>query len=257
MTLKFRTVQLGTPRQPGEGLRIGTVRRPPRGVPKSEYRERDFFDVWLPILGPSQELLATFRSSGQSIDAFFRGYAAEMAETEPRQVIQLLAELAKQTPISVGCYCANEAICHRSVLGELIRAAAGEPTIRPLAADCVYTIAHGDELRRIADKGGGQGELTEGRRWINAARLLRQAQKQNESLPIVFADATDCSRLIFWGRLDLITINQTDTNYAFSKLRPIRGRHAPQELVLTSTNKTIAPGFIRPYALVRTPAFLR
>jgi uncharacterized protein YeaO (DUF488 family) len=126
--LKFRTVQLGTPRQRGEGLRLGTVRYLPRGVPKSKYAERDFFDVWLPILAPSQILLREFRQSSQPSQKFFRKYRAEMAKTEPRQVIEMLARLARVTPLSVGCYCESESQCHRSVLGQLIREAASEST---------------------------------------------------------------------------------------------------------------------------------
>jgi len=124
MPLKFNTVQLGSHRQPGEGLRIGTVRFLPRGVPKSQYRERDLFDVWLPILAPSRELLKALRAGSLPLKTFFRRYRKEMAEADPRQVIQLLAELARSTPIAVGCYCDDESRCHRSVLGELIRAAA-------------------------------------------------------------------------------------------------------------------------------------
>lgn len=131
MPLQFRTVQLGSPRQPGEGLRIGTVRRPPRGVPKSEYRKRDLLDVWLPILAPSQALLTAFLKTELSPTTFFRRYRAEMAQTEPRQVIQLLAELAQRTPLSVGCFCDDESRCHRSILAALIREAAGEPAVRP------------------------------------------------------------------------------------------------------------------------------
>lgn len=256
MPLHFRTVQLGSPRQPGEGLRIGTARRPPRGVPKAEYRERNFFDVWLPILAPSRELLTVTRKTNMSMTSFFRRYRTEMAQTEPRQVIQLLAELAQHTPISVGCYCGDESRCHRSVLGELIREAAGEPTTVPLAAECVYTIVHGNDLKRIADEKGGAGEQAEGKPWKSAARQLQQAQRRGEVLPVVFADSTDCSRLIYWAQLDSIALNEAGTTYEFSKLRRIRGRHAPQELVLTSSGEPIAPHFIRPYALVRTPSFL-
>ena len=123
MPLQFRTVQIGSSRQPGEGLRIGTVRFLPRGVPKTEYRDRNLFDLWLPILAPSRALLKAFRT-GMPLKTFFRRYRTEMAQTDPRQVIQLLAELAKSTPIAIGCYCDDESRCHRSVLGELIREAA-------------------------------------------------------------------------------------------------------------------------------------
>ena len=122
--LRFRTVQIGSPRKPGEGLRIGAVRSLPRGVPKSEYRKRDLFDIWLPILAPSRTLLTAFRDGNVSPAKFFQRYRNEMTQTDPRQVIQLLATLARQTPLSVACYCDDESRCHRSVLGSLIREAA-------------------------------------------------------------------------------------------------------------------------------------
>jgi uncharacterized protein YeaO (DUF488 family) len=121
--LHFRAFQLGSPRQPGEGLRLGAVRYLPRGVPKADYASRDFFDVWLPILAPSRELLAELRAGTLSTAAFFRRYRREMAATDTRQVISLIATLARTTPLSVGCYCEDEATCHRSVLRELIWAA--------------------------------------------------------------------------------------------------------------------------------------
>ena len=124
MPLRFHTVQIGSPRRPGEGLRIGAVRFLPRGVPKSKYRERDLFDVWLPILAPSRELLKAFRDGKLSPAKFFQRYRSEMTQTDPRQVIELLAALAHQTPLSVACYCDDETRCHRSVLGSLIRDAA-------------------------------------------------------------------------------------------------------------------------------------
>jgi uncharacterized protein YeaO (DUF488 family) len=105
--LKFRTVQIGSPRQAGEGLRIGAVRFLPRGVPKSEYAERNLFDLWLPILAPSRELLKAFRDEDVSPAKFFQRYRSEMAETDARQVIQLLAALAHQTPLSVWCWKQN------------------------------------------------------------------------------------------------------------------------------------------------------
>ncbi len=124
-TLPFRTVRLGAPRAPAEGLRLGTVRFLPRGVAKADYARLDWFDVWLPILAPSRELLRELRDGKLSTARFFQRYRREMAETDPRQVIAALAELARRTPVAVGCYCEDESACHRSVLGELIRKAAG------------------------------------------------------------------------------------------------------------------------------------
>ena len=121
---QLTTVQLGSPRQRDEGLRIGTVRFLPRGVRKEDYAKLNYFDVWLPQLAPSRELLSQFKKGSISVRVFFARYRREMKETEARQLIQLLAELARRTPIAVGCYCEDEADCHRSVLGKLIQAAA-------------------------------------------------------------------------------------------------------------------------------------
>lgn len=120
--MAIRIVRLGSPRAQGEGLRIGTVRRPPRGVPKSDFASRDFYDVWLPDLSPSAELVA----QGLAVEddkewaAFRRKFKAEMARPEPSRVLDLLAALSHQTALAVGCYCEDEARCHRSVLRELL-----------------------------------------------------------------------------------------------------------------------------------------
>jgi len=113
-----RIVRLGSPRKPGEGLRIGTVRYPPRGVRKADLARRDFYDVWLPNLAPSPETLK--RGLGAESDAewkrFARRYRAEMAKPEPGRVLDLLAALSRTSSFSVGCYCADESRCHRSLL---------------------------------------------------------------------------------------------------------------------------------------------
>jgi uncharacterized protein YeaO (DUF488 family) len=120
--MAVRIVRLGSPRSPDEGLRIGTVRRPPRGVPKAEFAKRDFYDVWLPNLAPSEPLL----KRGQAADderawkAFARAYRAEMNDPDAGRVLDLLAALSQKADFSVGCYCADEARCHRSVLRELL-----------------------------------------------------------------------------------------------------------------------------------------
>lgn len=115
-------VQLGSRRLPGEGLRIGTVRRPPRGVPKSEHARRDFYDVWLPILAPSASLVAQARSGTDPVAwrKFVRAYQAEMRQPEAARTLDLLAALSHVTNLSVGCYCRDESRCHRSVLRELL-----------------------------------------------------------------------------------------------------------------------------------------
>ena len=119
--MPIRIVQLGSARAPDEGLRIGTVRRPPRGVPKSEFASRDFYDVWLPALAPSEPLVkqALAARSEREWQAFVKRYRREMREPEAARLLDTLAALSKQTNFSVGCYCENEARCHRSVLREL------------------------------------------------------------------------------------------------------------------------------------------
>jgi uncharacterized protein YeaO (DUF488 family) len=115
-------VRLGTPRRRGEGPRLGTVRRPPRGVPKSRYAADDWFDVWLPNLAPSAALVAHVRShlSAAAWRTFARRYESEMARPENSRLLDLLAALSHQTDFSVGCYCEDEQRCHRSVLARLL-----------------------------------------------------------------------------------------------------------------------------------------
>lgn len=121
--MSIRVVRLGTPRAADEGLRIGTVRRPPRGVPKSQYAARDFFDVWLPNLAPSEELLKVGRAAQndeRSWKTFARRYRAEMKRPDAERLLDVLAALSHQTNFSVGCYCPDERRCHRSILRELL-----------------------------------------------------------------------------------------------------------------------------------------
>jgi uncharacterized protein YeaO (DUF488 family) len=120
--MAIRIVQLGSRRAPDEGLRIGTVRRPPRGVPKKEFASRDFYDVWLPTLAPSEALLKRGQSAASERDwkAFTRAYAAEMKAADPSRTLDVLAALSHQTNFSVGCYCKDESRCHRSLLRKLL-----------------------------------------------------------------------------------------------------------------------------------------
>ena len=120
--MTLRIVQLGSPRQPGEGLRIGTVRRPPRGVPKSRYSSDDWYDVWLPNLGPSPETvkLGLASESESRWRAFVKRYSAEMARPENSRILDVLAALSHGASFSVGCYCEDESRCHRSVLRQLL-----------------------------------------------------------------------------------------------------------------------------------------
>ncbi|MFY0731643.1 DUF488 domain-containing protein [Pseudomonas sp. NFX15] len=117
-------VQLGSPRRPHEGLRLGTVRRPPRGVPKAEFARRDFYDAWVPLLSPSTQLVAEARAvqDAPAWEAFRRKFKAEMNQPAASQMLDLLAALSHHTSLAVGCYCEEEAHCHRSVLRELLEA---------------------------------------------------------------------------------------------------------------------------------------
>lgn len=120
--MSIHVVRLGSARARGEGLRIGTVRRPPRGVPRSRYASDDWYDVWLPNLAPSAALVKAAQDARtpRAWQAFARRYRAEMAKPENRRVIELLAALSQHANLAVGCYCEDEARCHRSVLRELL-----------------------------------------------------------------------------------------------------------------------------------------
>lgn len=120
--MSVRVVRLGSPRHPDEGIRIGTVRRPPRGVPKEEHASRDFYDVWYPNLAPSLETMKLGRAAESENEwkAFIRKYRAEMKTPDARHGLDLLAAFSRSTNFSVGCYCESEDRCHRSILGELL-----------------------------------------------------------------------------------------------------------------------------------------
>lgn len=120
--MTVRIVRLGTPRQPREGLRIGTVRRPPRGVPKSEHASGNWYDVWFPSLAPSAELFQQARSVESEADwkRFVDAFRGEMKAPGPSRELDLLAALSHDAEFSVGCYCGDESRCHRSVLRDLL-----------------------------------------------------------------------------------------------------------------------------------------
>ena len=117
-----RVVRLGSPRMGGEGIRIGTVRRPPRGVPKSEFASQDWYDVSFPSLAPSVETIKLGQEAKTRAQwaAFIKKYRAEMAKPEASHSLALLAALSQESNFSVGCYCEREEHCHRSALGELL-----------------------------------------------------------------------------------------------------------------------------------------
>jgi len=126
--MPIRIVQLGTSRKTGEGLRLGTVRRPPRGVKKSDFGRLDYYDVWLPELAPSEPLRKWIMSkpiTRERWTAFSRRYRREMNAPAPRRLIELLAALSADGRFSVGCYCEDESRCHRSVLRRLLEEAGG------------------------------------------------------------------------------------------------------------------------------------
>lgn len=122
--MTLRIVRLGSPRQRAEGLRIGTVRRPPRGVPKAEIAARDFYDVWFPNLAPSEALLKLGQAAGdaRAWKTFERRFLAEMKRPDASRDLDLLAALSHRADFSLGCYCADESRCHRSILRRLLLA---------------------------------------------------------------------------------------------------------------------------------------
>jgi uncharacterized protein YeaO (DUF488 family) len=120
--MTIRIVRLGFARAPDEGTRLGTVRRPPRGVPKADFAKADWYDVWYPVLAPSAELmkLGQEAKTDKHRAAFFRKYRAEMAAAAPSQSLDVLAALSQHASFSLGCYCENEQHCHRSQLRALL-----------------------------------------------------------------------------------------------------------------------------------------
>jgi uncharacterized protein YeaO (DUF488 family) len=121
--MTVRIVRLGSPRAKGEGLRIGTVRRPPRGVPKSQFASGNWYDLWYPNLAPSAALVKRAHKAASEKDwaAFRKGYRKEMASSEASRTLDLLAALSHSADFSVGCYCEDEGHCHRTVLRELLK----------------------------------------------------------------------------------------------------------------------------------------
>ncbi len=124
--LKLSTFQIGTPAQPGQGLRIGATRRPPRGVPKNRWVSGGYFDVWLPALAPSAELLGQIKTydfdNPSRRKAFFDRYERELlSHADSRQTVEFVAQVAARMPIAIGCFCADESRCHRSRLYKILQ----------------------------------------------------------------------------------------------------------------------------------------
>ena len=152
--MAIRVVRLGTPRSRGEGLRLGTVRLLPRGVRKQDYARQNFFDVWLPEVAPSRELVAYAQAepwTDARWAAYEKRYLREMARPEAQRVIALLGALGKQTNFSIGCYCENPWRCHRSVLGELLRGQ-GSKVFIPRSASPPQSRSRSRRTRRAADR---------------------------------------------------------------------------------------------------------
>jgi uncharacterized protein YeaO (DUF488 family) len=128
--LKLTTFQIGSAPRRGQGLRIGATRHPPRGVPKGRWQRDGYFDVWLPVLAPSAKLISRYRPKLDDPDIrakFFDSYERELlGAAESRQTVELIAQIAMRTPVSVGCFCEDEAKCHRSRLYEIVRRQAHE-----------------------------------------------------------------------------------------------------------------------------------
>ena len=127
--MAIRVVRLGQPRLPNEGLRLGTVRRPPRGVKKQDFARRDYFDVWMPELAPSAPLVSWALSEPFTTprwNRYAKAYRAQMKKPPASRLITLLAALSHQTDFSIGCYCEDESRCHRSLLRDLLAAAGAE-----------------------------------------------------------------------------------------------------------------------------------
>ncbi len=121
--MAIRVVQLGSRRSKGEGLRIGTVRRPPRGVPKADYATRDYYDVWLPQIAPGAALISRLKKGPDTAanwNLFRKGYLRELSLPDNARLLDTLAALSREADFSIGCYCENESRCHRSILREVL-----------------------------------------------------------------------------------------------------------------------------------------
>jgi uncharacterized protein YeaO (DUF488 family) len=265
---------IGSARAPGEGLRIGAVRYPPRGVRKEDYARENCFDVWMPVLAPSRRLMAgrkkLHRCDSTSWHWFFESYEREMrTDTSARQTIEMLAMLSRRTPISVGCNCSEGTWCHVSVLLRLLEEARtrGEQGLGRNVEICkpgrgllyptgVYTLVHPDTLAALAGK-RGRHELLRGQAWVTGDELVQEAMLVRQRVPILFGDATDVLRLIGWAQLECMDQGKRGPSYWVSRVRRLRQGHRPQDLVLVKGGRKIRAGYIRPYAICRTPDFLR
>ncbi|HEX2601907.1 MAG TPA: DUF488 family protein [Gemmatimonadaceae bacterium] len=132
--MSLHVVRLGSPRLPGEGLRLGTVRRPPRGVRKEDYASRDYYDVWLPELAPSGDLVSWALSepfTDKRWKKYEKAYRAQMRRPAAARLIALLAAMSRRADLAIGCYCENPAKCHRSILADLLVGAGANLATEP------------------------------------------------------------------------------------------------------------------------------
>jgi len=160
--------RLGSRRTPGEGLRLGTVRRPPRGVRKTDYASRDYFDVWLPELTPSAKLVEWALSKPFTPERwrrFVQAYRREMQSAQSERILEILAQLSRQAHFSVGCYCEREEVCHRSILIELL----AEHGAKVARGNKAWAPVHNRLPRRgrrtARERSDDQVEISKGARW--------------------------------------------------------------------------------------------
>jgi uncharacterized protein YeaO (DUF488 family) len=197
--MALRIVRLGTPRARAEGLRLGTVRRPPRGVRKTDYARKDFFDVWLPELAPSDALLSYAHEgplTPKRWATFARRYHGEMRRPPAQRLLRFLAALSRQANLSVGCFCSDEARCHRSLLRELLKKAGAKVAVipillallvspgsaqQPAPAGLTVTTAQLGSLRWLV--GNWQGSMENGDHFYEGYAFLNDSTIQTFSYP--------------------------------------------------------------------------
>lgn len=263
---------VGDPRQPGEGLRIGAIRYPPRGVKKENYARENYFDVWLPVLAPSRRLMAS-RKKRDNCDVkfwhrFFESYEREMrTHTDSRQTIEMLAKLPRSTRVSVGCGCPEGSWCHVTVLLRLLEEARErgekglgrdvricEPGRKRLFSQCVYTALRPDKVEAIAGRRGSH-RLDRGQEWVTGDELLQEAMLVDQQVPILFGNASEIGPVTHWGLLECTDEDDDGKYFMVRDVRALRGRKL-QELVLVSEGRRLGRNYQRAYAICETPGFL-
>jgi uncharacterized protein YeaO (DUF488 family) len=264
---------IGETRAPGEGLRIGAVRYPPRGIKKENYASENCFDIWLPVLAPSRRLMAS-RKKRDDWDVkfwhrFFASYEREMRHnTDARQTIEMLAKLSRRTRISVGCHCGEGTWCHVTVLLRLLEEARANPDVglgrdvrvcKPgrgaLYHQSVYTAVHPDKVTAIAGKRGSH-RLERGQEWVTGEKLLQESVLVDQQVPILFGNASQIGPVTHWALLECTDEDRKGPCYWVRNVRALRGRKL-QELVLVSEGRRLSKNYQRAYAICETPGFLK